>query len=501
MKRAYLVIAAYALLAVLVVPVFPHFVSPNEFSRWLLAASLVEDGRVEVTRLAPLFGPRFEDLATIDGRLYANKAPATALVALPGYLAARLFAGPPAPETLRPAITAMRLCASTVPLLLLALAFVRLGRTWEVDEHRVAVLILILLFATPLFAYGLLLFSHALVAAALFGAWLALDRKHDVLAGALGGLAVAAEYPAAVPVAILLIALLVTRAWRRAALLAAGGAPFAIGLATFHQIAYGSIFGLPFGQDTLPQFRELAASGIAGVSFPSPLILARLLVDPAKGLFVFSPVLLLAIPALAAAKRRLPPLTWWTLVLLPAAQILVYAGYPNWHGGWTVGARYIVPAIPFLAAPLLLRQSSRMESVLIGWSVLAVVLTSLVFPFVPNAFAFPWASFAAPLLREGLVVPNLLHLAARPAALIVPFALVAAAAVVALRRRTGYALAGVVLALALVARPESIVQTVQRAYIAEVYFERRGALGAHPPVPLVRRRELEQRLPPPSWPF
>ena len=42
-----------------------------------------------------------EDVAEVDGRLYSNKAPGTALVALPGYLAARPFAGPPSADSLR----------------------------------------------------------------------------------------------------------------------------------------------------------------------------------------------------------------------------------------------------------------------------------------------------------------------------------------------------------------------------------------------------------------
>ena len=67
----------------------------------------------------------------------------------------------------------MRLAAATLPALLLALlleaAALRLGATPARARFAAAAL----LFATPLFAYGLLLFSHALVAACLFGAWAA----------------------------------------------------------------------------------------------------------------------------------------------------------------------------------------------------------------------------------------------------------------------------------------------------------------------------------------
>ena len=54
--RPYVVIAAYALLALILVPVFPHFVSPSETARWLADASLVENHTFEVSPLLPIIG-------------------------------------------------------------------------------------------------------------------------------------------------------------------------------------------------------------------------------------------------------------------------------------------------------------------------------------------------------------------------------------------------------------------------------------------------------------
>ena len=104
----------------------------------------------------------------------------------------------------------MRWFGATLPLLLLGLMF---------RQRPLAVAAL--LFATPLFAYGLLLFSHAFVAAALFGAWMLLYAGEEgpsprsrgegdaqrrmrgatrpMLAGALLGIAVSSEYPMIVP--------------------------------------------------------------------------------------------------------------------------------------------------------------------------------------------------------------------------------------------------------------------------------------------------------------
>jgi hypothetical protein len=510
MKRSGIVIGAWTLLALLVIPLYPHFVSPNELTRWALVAAAVEHRTVEVSSVVGILGPRFEDLADVDGRLYSNKAPGVALAAAPGYLLVRPFAGPPSAGNMRVIVTAMRIGASTLPTVLMALLFVVIARGSGISDSRTSGVVWILLFATPLFAYGLLLFSHALVAACLFGAWALLfalreSALFDAGAGALIGLAVASEYTAVFPAIVIMAALVAERRWGRLARVVAAGAPFALLLATYHQAAFGSVLRTPYFYEKLPEYRQVARSGFFGLHGPSIRTLARLLFDPGRGLLVFSPVLIATIPAFAAARRHLRPAAWWTLTAIPASIILIYSGYPNWHGGWNVGPRYIVAAIPFLVLPLLYRAGGLIESLLAGFSALAVILSSLVFPFPPNAFPFPWVSLSAPLLAEGLVVPNLFHFAGRGAAIAVPLLLILAAFAFAQRRMAALAaLSGALLALIVGAQwwrlADPRMVNLQRSYIAEVHFERAGSLEGAPPG-LVRRREADLRLPPPSWPF
>lgn len=499
----------YAVLALLVLPVFPHFSSPNEFTRWALVASVVEDHTIEVSKQAARLGPGFEDLAVVGDRVYSNKAPGLALAAAPGYLLARPFFHP---DNLRAMLTALRWCGATLPLLLLALFFARAARERGAESPGFATATL--LFATPLFAYGLLLFSHALVAAALFAAWvlLYLRDRGSVAAGALIGIAVMAEYPIAIAAAVLVIGLVVTKQWKRLALVLAGGAPFAILLALYQRAAFGSALAAAYRFEKYPEFRELGAHGIGGVGLPSPAIVANLLFHPARGLLLFSPILLAALAALPHARPALPRAAFATLVLTPLAVILVYAGYPNWHGGWTVGPRYIVAAIPFLAFPLAFARVRIWSAALFGWSVVAVTLTTLTFPFVPLDFPLPWGSLAMPLLRDGFVAPNLLHLAARPLAIAVPLLLVVIAAIVATPRPFVLGtVAGLALALlagyaAMRATERRVLPFVVRGYFEDVYFGRRGVLDtlarAHIATPkLLQRRAGELPYGPAEWPF
>lgn len=493
-----IVIGLYALLALTIINVFPHFLSPNELTRWALVAAIVEEQTVEVTHFVPPNGAGVEDLAQHDGRLYSNKAPGGALLGIPGYLVARAIVGPASPASIRPTLYAMRLTAATLPALLLAFAFVFAARKLG---GRIEVPLLALLFGTPLFAYGMLNFSHALAAAALFGAWVLLFVKpNEFAAGALIGLAVFSEYPCAVAAAVL-IACAPWRCWWK---IVAGGFPFAVALAAYDKIAFGSWLALSSGNEIDPRFRAMAAHGVFGIDLPNPVTLLRLLFDPARGLFVFSPVLIVALLAIPRARRAMTARAFWSLMLVPATLVLLYSGYPNWHGGWTVGARYLVVAMPFLALLLAFGAASKLESFLLGASIAACVVTAIVFPFVPPEVPVPWGTFATPLLTKGLIAPNLFHLAARPLAVAVPFALVLAA----VARKDALLFAGIVAMIAIAMLvPLAPRPRIERAFIEQTYFERNGAIAKEAGREIVvspglfSRSDAERRRPPASWPF
>jgi hypothetical protein len=466
----------------------------------------------------PLLGPGFEDVAEHDGKLYTNKAPALSFLAVPAYLAARAAVGPPSPENLRVTLNEMRLLCATIPLLALAIVFFALARRFGADPLRRNVLLLEVLFATPLFAYGLLFFSHAFVALALFAGWALMfvqetsRRTALVLAGALFGMAVASEYTAAVPVLFL-----VASSWERKRpwnlmLVVAGGIPFAVALALYHLAAFGGFLQLPSGHETNEQFRTMAQGGVFGIGLPSFRILLQLLFHPSKGLLVFSPFLVLVGDAWRQSFRKLPRRAWVSMIAVPLSIILLHAGYPNWHGGWTVGARYLVPALPFVIFPFLFRRVTRLELFLVGVSIAFVVPTTLVFPFVPTEIPMPWISLSGWLLRKGLVIPNLFHFLWRPLAIAVPFGLVAAAAFVATRGRraavlgAGVAAAWVVTILISVAVPAGRVVRIERAYTREMYFDQQGTIdkefaGERLPDSIAARRMIERRKPPTSWTF
>lgn len=79
--------------------------------------------------------------------------------------------------------------------------------------------------------------------------------------------------------------------------------------------------------------------------------LAANLVSPARGLLVFSPVVLAAVGGLVLASRqrqRLDPVEWVAVVTVPATWLLVSGFGTEWWAGNTYGPRFMTETLPFL---------------------------------------------------------------------------------------------------------------------------------------------------------
>ncbi len=71
-----------------------------------------------------------------------------------------------------------------------------------------------------------------------------------------------------------------------------------------------------------------------------------MLFSPGRGLFLYAPILLVALPSFPAALRRFPAEAGLALAVI-VFHLLLYGKWFMWHGGYAWGPRFIVPAIPF----------------------------------------------------------------------------------------------------------------------------------------------------------
>jgi len=108
-----------------------------------------------------------------------------------------------------------------------------------------------------------------------------------------------------------------------------------------NRVRYGSPFST--GYETQPE----------GIQFINPLLvgLYGFLFSIGKGLFFFSPPLVLFFFAIRRFVRQAPP-AGWACVVLVATLLLIHSKWINWAGGWCWGPRHIFMAHIFLALPI-----------------------------------------------------------------------------------------------------------------------------------------------------
>ena len=160
------------------------------------------------------------------------------------------------------------------------------------------------------------------------------SRQRLVIAGLALGFAVVTRQTSALFDAGVLAALFFARLpWRPVAIGAVIGA---VPLPLYDLVAFGNAFEQGYGAKA---FATPPLEGLYGV-----------LLSPSRGLFVYSPFLLFAIPPLLLAWRSregLAPLLRW-LGVATAALVVAYALYAEWWGGRVFGARFLTDALPAL---------------------------------------------------------------------------------------------------------------------------------------------------------
>ncbi|HEX9667929.1 MAG TPA: hypothetical protein VGC93_00475, partial [Thermoanaerobaculia bacterium] len=295
---------------------YPAFLSPNELSRALLTRALVEERSVRLDAGVARTG-ELSDLARFGGHYYSDKAPGTSFAAAPAWAAWRRLAGP-GPDDDERAIRAGRLAVVTLPALLF-LAW--LARRWSAAAGGFGLLMeLGLGLGSAFFAQALALTGHVPAAMLLFLAgWCAVAPEAEAragrwaAAGLLAGTAVLVDYTAALFVGILGAVLVVEalsvraagrRAGVRSVLAFAGTASLPIGvLLLYHAVCFGGPFELAYEHMAQPADRLHRGSGFFGLGAPRPEALYGLTIGTLRGLFVHSPFLLLAAPAVVHLRR------------------------------------------------------------------------------------------------------------------------------------------------------------------------------------------------------
>jgi len=404
----------------------PPATNPNEVARIELGVAMATGAGLDIGPVAEVYGLS-EDIARRNGRIYSDKAPGLSFLAAP----VTLLLGPLlplVPGTDLPAFWPLRhlLTLLLVALPTAGLAFVIVTCVPGVDTRRRTGLAVIIALATPLWAYATVFFGHAPAAILVTVAWVLLlrpgaserppHRLHALLGGVAAGFAVTIEYPTVLLAGVIFGALIVRRTplptlgWA-----AAGTIVGLVPALLYHQLAFGApwLTGYTFKADT--GFQAIHARGVLGVSLPSLEALWGVLFSARRGLFFFSPILLLAPIGLWEIFRRRRFRDVAPLTVAITVYVLFAAGFVDWEAGWCAAARHLVPIVPLLAIPVLYmlvnlgtgRWRNSLVAVLIAFSGVNAVLCIALTPFFPPQFTSPLAQLVLPSLMEGVGLNNI----------------------------------------------------------------------------------------------
>jgi hypothetical protein len=415
-RARWVVVGGFALLTIWFAGGFPPFVNPNELSRFEMIYAVVEEGTFQIDDAVRILGDH-EDKAVSGGHFYSNKAPGLALAAIPVYRLLRCLH--PAPRSGADPIFTVWLPLLTVSLAAVV-ALERLGVRLAASDSRVAALTLFALaFGTSYVYYSRAFFGHVWAGSLLFLAWDLLQRVEDptalrrrgwgtFAAGLLGGWAFLSEYTIAPILLCLVLRASATRVWGRLALFVAGiGVPIAI-LLVYQAICFGSPFTPSYAREAYPAYAELARRRFLGFGLPDPVTLWNFLFHPARGVLLFSPFF---------AWAAVGFVRWWRsredradcLFVFAAlgSLLLMLAAYPNWHGGWSLGSRYLVPMFLFVALAIVRALQTPLSRGLflaaVVFSVANHFLLTLTWPNFPLDVPWPAASGSSWFLARGWI--------------------------------------------------------------------------------------------------
>lgn len=430
--------AVVVALYVLAFPYHPKLRSPNELSRLWQARAIVEFGQLEVNQSIRSFG-HVGDLAVKDGRLYPSKAPLLSFAAVPVYAVLKALGGGhlyAVPELAQVYWT--RLFVTALPTLLALLLLRRFLGAYVAQPLADAVVATYAL-GTLAFSYSLLFMSHQGTAVLLVVAFYALWRcgrgewreRGYLLAGLASGASVAAEYTGGLGVlALVLYGVLAwalrkdlaprerwVRIGRALGLAAAGALPPIALLLAYHAACYDHPFETGYVNLNDPGYQGWHLGGFLGIRTPDPRAFALSFFSPLRGLFMLSPVLLVALAGLRKLRRPEPEperraLFWMTVALLAGyAYFTSSFSYDSW--GWTTGPRHMTGLVPFLLLPIALFLESAEErwagagAGLAAASVLVTGALTMV-NYVPDNVSNALFGLAVPLFSHGFLPPSLL---------------------------------------------------------------------------------------------
>lgn len=363
---------------------FAHWGGWNENASFNLVRSIVEEQTFNLDRLYN----NTSDRAYFEGHYYSAKAPGMAFIAAPAYAGYHGLYGifkNPVEEAggnisitrigknskeivddvdpgffLSSAMLILTALTSSLFTALSAALVYRIVLSHGFTEKNALICAFIFGAATISAHYAMVFLTHATGTFFILLNYHLLQKKGltaktAIGAGMAGGYAVVSEHVTAIILAVNILAFSILKGKKTAYVLTG----VIIGLSPL--LIYNSIifhnpldFAVRYMDEEIFDIDSFERQNLGFArAKPDAMIALRMLFYPYRGLFFYSPILLLALPGLLQMwrdDRRRHALSIIGVFL--AFTLLFSTRTKTWYGGYCFGLRYMVPIIPFLVIPI-----------------------------------------------------------------------------------------------------------------------------------------------------
>ncbi len=368
------------------------FYSSDEIFYFRLTQSLTEHASLEIEPYL--------------GYTHSKYAPGQSVAGIPAYVFARIISGffPDA----SPSLVILYIVHLTNVIIGAWLCVCFLGFALELGYSRRTAIAgaLVLGMATTFFPYAKQYFADPLAALALLYTVRFLyqseirNPRNALYAGACFGFAVLTKIDSVLLIfPIALAGLWHTRQLPRKALyFAIGLIPFVLLQLLYNHYNYGSVLKPGYGKQ----------------AFATPFFIGLfgLLFSPSRGLFLYSPPIILFFIGLGKFRRKFPALFFLCAALI-MTKLTVTAKWFSWQGGWCWGPRLLLPVIPLLLLPVLevfenwRAQKGGMRLFILGLILLGIFVQIVGCTVSPNKFDNDIWGMLSGGMNECLFVPQL----------------------------------------------------------------------------------------------
>ncbi|MBI5574009.1 MAG: hypothetical protein HY919_05590 [Elusimicrobia bacterium] len=281
----------------------------------------------------------------LDNRFYTDKAPGLSFLAVPFYAVFRLVGFPPAPSPIYRRIFCFLF--SAVPTMLLIFFITDFLESQNIEIVRIKTIIIGYSLATLAFPFSMVFYPYQLVSFLLFAAFCFIyNNRNYFLSGLMCGFAAISDYTV-FPVLLLFLIYILShnrKLWLNFTL---GLIPFIGILSIYNWLCFGNFFTLGYSYEFVPQFRLEMGKGLFGIANFSVRNFLEIIIKPSRGLFFYSPWLILAIFDIKKFYKQSQAefFLFCTIILYFVA---LGAAYWDVSGGEIIGPRFLIPMLPFL---------------------------------------------------------------------------------------------------------------------------------------------------------